>query len=107
MKGASHSYRDNVWEVLRKQFLLNHEITRPEVQNQIRWLVSHPSYIQKLARQSEPYIYHIVTEIKKRRLPGEIALIPMIESSYDPFAYSGVGAAGFGSLCLAQEQIWV
>ena len=88
----------NVWDVLRQQFSLSHEVTQPEVQNQIRWLVSHPSYLQKIARQSEPYIYHIVTEIKKRKLPGELALIPMIESSYDPFAYSGVGAAGLWQL---------
>ena len=88
----------NVWEVLRYELSLNHEITQPEVQSQIQWIVAHPSYIQKLARQSEPYIYHIVTEIKKRHLPGEIALIPMIESSYDPFAYSGVGAAGLWQL---------
>ena len=88
----------NVWDVLRKQFSLNHEVTQPEVQTQIRWIIAHPSYIQKLARQSEPYIYHVVTEIKKRKLPGELALIPMIESSYDPFAYSGAGAAGLWQL---------
>ncbi|RUR09089.1 MULTISPECIES: lytic transglycosylase [Legionella] len=87
----------SVWDVLRRQFTLNHEVTRPEVQNQLRWLISHPSYLQKLA-QSEPYIYHIITEIKKRNLPGEIALIPMIESAYDPFAYSGAGAAGLWQL---------
>ncbi|WP_423202723.1 LysM peptidoglycan-binding domain-containing protein [Legionella nagasakiensis] len=87
----------NVWDVLRKQFSLNHEVTRPEVQNQIRWIIAHPSYLQKLAR-SEPYIYHIITEIKKRKMPGEIALIPMIESAYDPFAYSGAGAAGLWQL---------
>ncbi len=88
----------NVWEVLRHQFQLTHDVTRPEVQTQIQWIIAHPSYIQKLARQSEPYIYHVVTEIKKRKLPGELALIPMIESSYDPFAYSGVGAAGLWQL---------
>ena len=87
----------NVWDVLRSQFALNHEVTQPEVQTQLRWLVAHPSYLQKLAR-SEPYIYHIVTEIKKRRMPGEIALLPMIESAYDPFAYSGAGAAGLWQL---------
>jgi len=87
----------NVWDVLRKQFMLNHSVTQPEVQNQLRWLISHPSYLQKLA-QSEPYIYHIITEVKKRNLPGEIALIPMIESAYDPFAYSGAGAAGLWQL---------
>nr|WP_045107495.1 LysM peptidoglycan-binding domain-containing protein [Legionella hackeliae] len=86
-----------VWDVLRSQFSLNHETTQPEVQTQLRWLVSHPSYLNKLAR-SEPYIYHIVTEIKKRHIPGEIALLPMIESAYDPFAYSGAGAAGLWQL---------
>lgn len=96
LPAAAHS-TSTVWDELRKEFVLNHEITKPEVQHQIRWLVAHPSYIEKLA-QSEPYIYHIVTEIKKRHLPGEIALIPMIESAYDPFAYSGVGAAGLWQL---------
>jgi membrane-bound lytic murein transglycosylase D len=87
----------NVWDVMRRQFMLNHETTQPEVQNQLRWLISHPSYLRKLA-QSEPYIYHIVTEIKKRKLPGELALIPMLESAFDPFAYSGAGAAGLWQL---------
>lgn len=87
----------SVWDVLRSQLSLNHAVTQPEVQSQLRWLISHPSYLQKLA-QSEPYIYHIVTEIKNRNLPGELALLPMIESAYDPFAYSGAGAAGLWQL---------
>ncbi len=94
---ASSRTAPNVWDVLRKEFVLNHEVTQPEVQNQLHWLVAHPSYVQKFA-QSEPYMYHIITEIKKRHIPGEIALIPMIESSYDPFAYSGAGAAGLWQL---------
>ncbi|WP_415074530.1 LysM peptidoglycan-binding domain-containing protein [Legionella sp.] len=93
----AHTTSD-VWEVLRSEFRINHETSRAEVQEQIRWLVSHPSYLQKVCRQSEPYIYHILGEIKKRKLPGELALLPMIESAYDPFAYSGVGAAGLWQL---------
>lgn len=88
----------DVWDVLRGEFMLSHEVTRPEVQEQIRWLAAHPSYLHKVSRQSEPYIYHILGEIKKRKLPGELALIPMIESAYDPFAYSGAGAAGLWQL---------
>lgn len=88
----------DVWDVLRDEFTLSHEVTRPEVQEQIRWLVAHPSYLHKVSRQSEPYIYHILAEIKKRKLPGELALLPMIESAYDPFAYSGAGAAGLWQL---------
>lgn len=93
----AHATSD-VWDVLRSEFMLNHDTSRAEVQEQIRWLVAHPSYIQKVCRQSEPYIYHILGEIKKRKLPGELALLPMIESAYDPFAYSGVGAAGLWQL---------
>ena len=89
--------RPNVWQVLRQQFKLSHELHQPEVQTQLRWLIAHPSYLNQLAR-SEPYIYHIVTEIKRRKLPGEIALVPMIESAFDPFAYSGAGAAGLWQL---------
>ncbi len=88
----------DVWDVLRNEFVMNHETSRAEVQEQIRWLIAHPSYLYKVCRQSEPYIYHIVGEIKKRNLPGELALLPMLESAYDPFAYSGVGAAGLWQL---------
>ncbi len=90
---ANASTPPNVWSVLRQQFMLNHQTNRPEVQTQLRWLMTHPSYIQQLS-QAEPYIYHIINEIKQRRLPGEIALIPLIESSFDPFASSHAGAAG-------------
>lgn len=93
---ASMAYT-NIWDVLRQEFTLNHDVSRPEVQAQLQWLVAHPSYLHKLT-QSEPYIYHIVSEIRKRHLPGELALLPMIESAYDPFAYSGVGAAGLWQL---------
>ncbi len=87
----------SVWNVLREEFKLNHELNQPAVQHQLHWLMNHPGYLNQLA-QSQPYMYHIITEIKKRGIPGEIALIPMIESSYDPFAYSGVGAAGLWQL---------
>jgi len=82
-----------VWNVLRKQFMLDHEVHRPEVQAQLRWLLKHPDYLKRFT-EAEPYMFHIITEIKKRNLPGEIALVPIIESAFDPFAYSGVGAAG-------------
>ncbi len=87
------SANQSVWEVLRQEFGLNHEAHRPEVQQQIHWLKAHPQYIQKLAK-SEPYIYHIISEIQKRNLPGELALMPMIESAFNPFAYSSAGASG-------------
>lgn len=54
------------WEVLRTQFALNHETSRPEVQEQIRWFIAHPGFLNKVSRQSEPYLYHIIYEVKKK-----------------------------------------
>ena len=88
----------NIWDALTHEFSLNHETLKPEVQKQIKWIVKHPEYIQKIAKQSKPYLYHILNEIKKRNMPGEIALIPVIESEYDPFSSSSKGAAGLWQL---------
>lgn len=93
-----HGKAPDLWSELRRSFTLPDAVNQPEVQRQIHWLVTHPSYLQKVARQSEPYIYHILRTIKERKLPGELALLPMIESSYDPFAYSGSGAQGLWQL---------
>ncbi|WP_058493498.1 LysM peptidoglycan-binding domain-containing protein [Legionella worsleiensis] len=84
----------DAWEVLRGEFKINHQITRPEVQDQIRWLLEHPGFVTKVCQKAQPYLYHVIREIQRRNLPGELALLPMIESAYDPFAYSKVGAAG-------------
>ncbi len=84
----------DVWDVLRSEFKMNHEVNRPEVQEQIRWILDHPGFVTKVCEKAEPYLYHVTREIQRRNLPGELALLPMIESAYDPFAYSKVGAAG-------------
>lgn len=87
------SQSPNIWDVLRSQFTIHHAIDRREVQKQLNWMMNHPGYLHQLVK-SEPYIYHILSQIRQKNLPGELALLPMIESAYNPFAYSGKGAAG-------------
>lgn len=90
--------RSNIWSALTDEFSLNHEVHKPEVQKQIKWIKKHPEYITHAAKQSKPYLYHILKELKKRNMPGELALIPIIESEFDPFSSSSAGASGIWQL---------
>ncbi len=90
-----YSTSRNLWNVLGDSFNLPNETPEnPAVQKQIHWFMAHPAYLQRMAEQSRPYLYYILQQVKRRDLPAEIALLPIIESAYNPFAYSSVGAAG-------------
>lgn len=93
-----HHQQKDMWQALRESFSLPLYPNQEEVQKQIKWIKAHPSYIKILSRQATPYLYFVFKRVQKNKLPGEIALLPMIESAYNPFAYSGVGAAGLWQL---------
>lgn len=84
----------DIWRAFQSEFTLDHQADRPEVQEQIAWFMSHKKYLYAAARNARPYLYYINTQIRKHGLPAEFALLPIIESAYDPFAYSTAGAAG-------------
>jgi len=85
---------DNLWKQIAHDFSLNHHANRAEVQKQIKWFQKNPDYIKKIGKYGKYYMYYVYHEVKRRNLPTELVLLPMIESAYDPFAYSWVGAAG-------------
>ncbi len=64
------------------------------VRAQKNWYLKHPKYLTRVSKRAEPYLYFIVTEIEKRGLPLELALLPIVESAFDPFAYSHGRASG-------------
>lgn len=84
---------NNLWKYAATQF-------RFEIPDNARliaqknWYLKHPSYMQRVSNRAAPFLYHIVTEIEKRGIPMEIALLPIVESAFDPFAYSHGSAAG-------------
>lgn len=83
----------DVWDRIRNGFSLEHE-TNKRVQQQLNWYARHPSYMERVAKRGSPYLFHIVEEVESRGLPLEIALLPIVESAFDGFAYSHGRASG-------------
>ncbi|MBE0458104.1 LysM peptidoglycan-binding domain-containing protein [Pseudoalteromonas sp. KG3] len=88
---------DDVWQRIRAQLTFANS-SHPDVQKRIAWYLSHPNYMDEISRRAEPYLYYIVTEVEKRDLPIELALMPLIESDFDASAYSHKHASGLWQL---------
>ncbi len=84
---------DDLWERIRAGFAMR-EIDSPLVQRHEAWYLNRPEYVERMVDRSRRYLYHIVAEVEKRGMPTEIALLPMIESAYNPAAISHMRAAG-------------
>jgi membrane-bound lytic murein transglycosylase D len=67
---------------------------RREIARQRDWFVRHPDYMVRVFQRSSRYLYHILDELERRQMPMDLALLPIVESAYDPFAYSHGRAAG-------------
>lgn len=59
-----------------------------------RWYGERDEYMERVLDRARPWLYDIADELERRQLPGELALLPIVESAYDPFAYSHGRAAG-------------
>jgi membrane-bound lytic murein transglycosylase D len=84
---------ESLWKRIRDGFALP-EIESPLVARHEAWFLNHPDYFQRMIERSRLYLYFIVEEIDKRHMPMEVALLPMIESAYNPVAYSRARAVG-------------
>ncbi|RDL43212.1 lytic transglycosylase [Marinomonas piezotolerans] len=84
----------DLWDRIRDGYQLDLDIDKPRLKSQIRWYSSHPSYLDRVSKRGERYMYYIVDELEKAGLPLEIALLPIVESGFDPFGYSHGRASG-------------
>ncbi|TBU73592.1 lytic transglycosylase domain-containing protein [Phytopseudomonas daroniae] len=85
----------DVWERVRAGYQLQDNIgVNPRIEQQRLWFASNPSFVEKSGERSNPYIHYIVERLQERNMPMELALLPMIESAYNPFAYSSANAVG-------------
>jgi membrane-bound lytic murein transglycosylase D len=84
---------NDLWERIRKGYQM------PDLENDLandrtQWYASKPDYLQRMTERSNKYLYHIVEELEARKMPTELALLPFIESAFNPQAVSSARASG-------------
>ncbi|QFU22608.1 LysM peptidoglycan-binding domain-containing protein [Shewanella eurypsychrophilus] len=83
----------DVWQRIRLG--ITFDVPDQKLVNQYRdWYIKHPQHLERVSERAAPFLYLIVEEIEKRGLPIELALLPIVESAFDPFAYSHGAASG-------------
>ena len=83
----------DLWERIRRGFAMP-DLQVDQVQGRERWYADRPDYIQRMTARSSKYLYHIVEELEQRNMPTELALLPFIESAFNPQAVSSARASG-------------
>ena len=83
----------DLFERMRSGFVLD-DVDHITVEREVRWFASHPTYLDRTFKRGERYLYHIVNEIEARKMPLELALLPVVESAFNPVAYSRARASG-------------
>jgi hypothetical protein len=83
----------DLWVRIRKGFAIP-DLDNQLVVTQTAWYAARPDYIQRTTTRASRYLYHVVEELEKRHMPTELALLPFIESAFNPEALSSAKAAG-------------
>lgn len=85
--------QDDLWQRMRNGFSMPN-LDSPLVAERQAWYLNRPEVFKTILNRGRRYLYFIVGELEKRGMPTELALLPMVESSYNPMAYSPARAAG-------------
>jgi len=95
----------DIWERIRLGFAM------PDLQNDLvadreQWYATRADYMQRMTERGSKYLFYIVEEIERRRMPSELALLPFIESAFNPQAVSGAKAAGMWQFMPATGRVF-
>lgn len=84
---------EDLFQRIRQGFVIE-DVEHESIDRELAWFVSHPAYLDRTFKRGERYLYHIVEEIEARGMPLELALLPVVESAFNPVAYSRARASG-------------
>jgi membrane-bound lytic murein transglycosylase D len=82
-----------VWQRVRSQLKFDFEDNK-RIAAQRNWYLKHPNYMKRVAKRAKPFLHLIVEKLEQQDMPLELVLLPIVESAFDPFAYSHGRAAG-------------
>lgn len=95
----------NLWDRVRRGYRMSN-ISNSRIEAQKSWFYSRQDYLNRLTARTSRYLHHTVTEAERRGIPTELALLPIIESSYDPSATSNAAAAGLWQFIPSTGRIY-
>ena len=84
----------NIWKRISAGLQLDRHLRKRSVKYKLAWYRRNQDYLDRVADRARPYLYYIVEELQKRNMPLDLALLPIVESAYHPFAYSPSKASG-------------
>ncbi len=91
--GALNAPYNDLWDRVRDGFEME-EFDSPLVIKHVRWYADRPDYVDRMMSRSSRYLFYIVEEVERRKMPMELALLPFIESAFNPEAFSRAKASG-------------
>ncbi len=91
--GAATLEVGDLFERIRNGYTIA-DVDHASVDAELRWFVRHPDYLDRTFKRGERYLHYIVGEIEARNMPLELALLPVVESAFNPIAYSRARASG-------------
>jgi len=92
--GLNPAQYADLFDRMRAGFRLQDESEHHPVDQQLHWYAANPEYLQRAFARADLYLYQIVTELERRGMPEELALLPVVESAFEPYAYSRARASG-------------
>ena len=90
---ADSTAHADLWARIRRGFKMP-DLTGDLVRNREQWYATRPDYVQRMTERGSRYLFHIVEEVERRNMPTELALLPFIESAFNPQAMSVAKASG-------------
>jgi membrane-bound lytic murein transglycosylase D len=91
---VSYRLQPDLWRDIRSGFRLDHHPEKKAVQQELNWLRRHPDYLPRMQPRLARFLAYIHQRVNARGMPAELALLPIVESALDPYAFSHGGAAG-------------